>query len=52
MENKNYNESRYWLSLLKDAGLAESLKVEQLLSEVDELSSMLASGILRLKSKL
>ena len=46
---KSANESKYWLSLLKDSQKVDTMN---LLSEVTGLSNMIASGILKLKSKL
>lgn len=48
---KSANETKYWLSLLKDSSIADRQKVEVLLREVTELSSMLAAGVLKLKRK-
>jgi four helix bundle protein len=48
---KSSNETKYWLGLLRDAGLADRVKVAGLLGEVTELSNMLASGVLKLKGK-
>lgn len=48
---KSANETKYWLGLLKDSKLAGSKKINLLLSEVTELSNMLASSILKLKNK-
>ena len=46
---KSANETKYWLSLLKDAKLSDSYKTQILINEVTELSKMIASGILKLK---
>src|SRR3990167_970044 len=48
---KSANESKYWLNLLKDTKLAEEKIILDLLSEVSELSNMIASGVLKLKNK-
>ncbi len=48
---KSANETKYWLSLLKDAGLTAGSNVEPLLREATELSNMLASGVMKLKQK-
>ena len=48
---KSANETKYWLGLLRDSGKADSERVNKLLTEVIELSNMIASGILRLKGK-
>ncbi|KKQ92186.1 MAG: hypothetical protein UU16_C0029G0006 [Candidatus Woesebacteria bacterium GW2011_GWA2_40_7] len=46
---KSANESKYWLMLLNDSQKVDTI---DLLREVTELSNMIASGILKLKSKL
>jgi len=48
---KSANETKYWLSLLKDAELADRKETERLLNEVTEIAKMLASGIMKLKGK-
>ena len=48
---KSANETKYWLGLLSDSGKASKNKVSELLNEVDEISRMIASGILKLKGK-
>src|SRR3989338_1347420 len=48
---KSANETKYWLNLLKDTKLAEEKIILDLLSEVSELSNMIASGVLKLKNK-
>lgn len=48
---KSANETKYWLGLLRDAGLADREKVNILLIEVGELSNMLASGVMKLKQR-
>ncbi|MEW6620460.1 MAG: four helix bundle protein [bacterium] len=48
---KSANETKYWLSLLNDTGLAEEKKVNVFMVEVDEIAKMLAASILKLKSK-
>lgn len=48
---KSANETKYWLSLLRDAGLAEREKVAELLQEATEIANMLAVGVMKLKSK-
>ena len=48
---KSANETKYWLALLKDANLAESVTISSLLGEVEELSRMIAVGVMRLKNK-
>ena len=46
---KSANETKYWLELLADAGLADRTIVRGLSVEVSEIANMLASGILKLK---
>lgn len=48
---KSANETKYWLSLLRDSGKADRLKIDLLLKEVTEISNMLASGILKMKGR-
>lgn len=48
---KSANEAQYWLSLLKDAGLAKAGDIDPLLAEVMELANMLAAGVKKLKAR-
>jgi four helix bundle protein len=48
---KSANETKYWLSLLRDAGLAEQKVTNDLLQEVTEISNMLGAGVIKLKNK-
>lgn len=48
---KSANETKYWLGLLRDANLIEKPLIDENLAEVNEISNMLASGVLRLKGK-
>src|SRR3990170_506461 len=48
---KSANESVYWLSLLKDSGLAQTYVINPLIGEAIELANMLGAGVLKLKSK-
>ena len=48
---KSANETKYWLSLLKDAKYVESSKIDPLIQEVTEIANMLATGVIKLKSK-
>ena len=48
---KSSNEAKYWLELLKDAGLASPQVIDTLLKEVSEISNMIAAGVLKLKAK-
>jgi four helix bundle protein len=48
---KSANETKYRLSLLKDAKLGDRTRADNLLTEAVEIANMLASGVLRLKGK-
>lgn len=49
---KSANETKYWICLLRDTNLiSDKSKIEKLLNEAEEISKMLASGVLRLKNK-
>ena len=50
---KSANETKYWLSLLKDSNLVEvqKEKTEKLIEEVDEICKMTGSSLLTLKGK-
>ena len=48
---KSANETKYWLGLLRDSGLADRDKIDKLLDEVNELSNMLAAGVMKLKKR-
>jgi four helix bundle protein len=48
---KSANETKYWLGLLRDAKLADEKTVNELLKEASEIANMLASGVIKLKSK-
>ena len=48
---KSANETKYWLSLLKDAELAPTDKIDRLLEEITEISNMLAKAVMTLKKK-
>ena len=48
---KSANETKFWLSLLRDAGKAEEKATNELLSEVTEIANILAASILTLKGK-
>lgn len=49
---KSANESKYWLELLGDSGLAEERQISGLLLELNEIAKMIASGVLKLKNKV
>jgi four helix bundle protein len=46
---KSANESVYWLNLLKDTKLASELIIDSLPKENNEICSMLAAGVIKLK---
>ena len=48
---KSANESKFWLSLLKDSNKVPSDKVNNILNETNELSNIIASSILTIKGK-
>jgi len=48
---KSANETKYWLSLLRDAKLADPQRIDILLREVTEIANMLARGVITLKRK-
>ncbi len=48
---KSANETKYWLSLLRDSGFANQVRAEELIKEVTELANMLAAGVIKLKRK-
>jgi hypothetical protein len=46
---KSSNETKYWLCLLRDGLKIDKKKINDLLTEVDEISKVIASIILKLK---
>ena len=48
---KEANESRYWLNLLKDTGYLDESRFNILLSDCNELISILVSSIKTVKNK-
>lgn len=48
---KSGNETKYWLSILKDSSIELSSKSEALLQEATEICNMLGSSVLTLKGK-
>jgi len=48
---KSANESKVWLSLLKDLDKGDKAEVDWLLKELIEISNVIASSILTLKGK-
>lgn len=47
---KSANESIYWLELLRESGLANTLDINKILTELNEITKMLASGVIKLKN--
>jgi four helix bundle protein len=48
---KSANEAKYWLGLLRDSGLADKHKINDLLQELTEIANMIAAGVLKLKGQ-
>ncbi|PIR27357.1 four helix bundle protein [Candidatus Berkelbacteria bacterium CG_4_9_14_0_2_um_filter_42_30] len=48
---KSANETKYWLALYRDAIDLDANKINDLLTEAEEISKMLASSIITLKDK-
>ena len=48
---KSANETKFWISLLKDSKKVEKDRADKLLNEAIELSNMLGSSIITLKGK-
>lgn len=48
---KSANESKYWLKLLLQSKLADLGQINLILVELQEITSMIASGVLKLKIK-
>lgn len=48
---KSANESKVWLSILKDSSKGDRQEVEWLLKELGEIANILASSILTLKGR-
>jgi four helix bundle protein len=48
---KSANETKFWLSLLRDSGKADKETTDKLLKETNELAKMLAKSILTLKGQ-
>ena len=49
---KSANETKYWLGLLRDAGYGDVGKINELLKEVQEISNILGSSVIKLKRKV
>lgn len=48
---KSGNESKVWLSLLRDTGKGDKIEIDWLLKELVEICNVLASSILTMKGK-
>lgn len=48
---KSANESKFWLGLLKDSNKISSTKVNPILNETNELSNIIASSLITMKTK-
>jgi four helix bundle protein len=48
---KSANETEYWLDLLSAAELAEPEVIDDLQVELKEITNMVASGVIKLKSR-
>lgn len=48
---KSANESKYWLLLIKEATMINQELTDQLLKEVEEISNVIAAGILTMKGR-
>ncbi|MEK7180850.1 MAG: four helix bundle protein [Patescibacteria group bacterium] len=48
---KSANESKVWLTLLRDTGKGDKAALDQLLEEIIEISKIIASSILTLKGR-
>ena len=48
---KSANETKYWLELLRDSGLADKITINSLLDETVEIANMLGAGVIKLKRK-
>jgi len=48
---KSANETQYWLNLIMDARLSLDNSISALLKESEEISCILASGVLKLKER-
>jgi len=47
---KSSNETKYWLCLLRDGLKIDKNKINNLLKEADEISKIIASSIITMKS--
>ncbi|AKM83937.1 TPA: four helix bundle protein [Candidatus Campbellbacteria bacterium] len=48
---KSSNESKVWLSLLRDTNKGDKKELEWMLCELQEISNIIASGIITMKGK-
>lgn len=48
---KSANESKFWVSLLRDSSKMEAKQANKFLSELEEISKILGSSILTLRGK-
>jgi four helix bundle protein len=48
---RSANESKYWLSLLRDSAKGNQDKIVELLKEISEISKIFAAGIMTMKNK-
>lgn len=48
---KSGNETKYWLCILRDGFDIKDDEIKEILKECDELTKILASSIIKLKSK-
>lgn len=48
---KSANETKYWLSLLRDTSVTEKAQCNKLLQEATEIGNMVGSSVLTLKGK-
>jgi len=47
---KSANETKYWLCMVRDAVKCETEQVKELIAEADELSKIIASCIIKMKT--
>ena len=48
---KSANESKVWLTLLRDTDKGDKVEIEWILQELTEIANIIASGILTMKGK-
>ena len=49
---KSANETKYWLSLLRDSGLSDKKNTNRLQDEINQLSKMLGKSIITMKARV